>query len=233
MSHCIMCLSREATMCSGCQSCAYCSDECKNQDAEPHNLLCGTMKDFGEAQRPSSSHVRAIFFSEHADQPCFVWISSVRLVSPRGGETPDDYDIEDLVLTTLDRYDGIKTAWSVTSGEVNARTMLGTPGRFVTLHHRSSRGWFESRKSIASQATAVKSTLRQLGTSLHQPWPGSVVAVARQRVRSVTDEVNGVSPEHNPYSDKLVDIEMSHYRDIIDGCTHYPVDDEDGVVYLE
>ena len=66
-----MCNARSAHRCLWCQSTSYCSISCQEKDFTTHKLLCQQIPSF--PPRPSTEHVRAIFFPETECLPQLTW----------------------------------------------------------------------------------------------------------------------------------------------------------------
>ncbi|OAL01043.1 hypothetical protein IQ06DRAFT_347119 [Phaeosphaeriaceae sp. SRC1lsM3a] len=71
---CAMCPNIGTFRCTGCGDIKYCSKQCQKNDWPIHKILCKTIKDFSEAQRPGSDYKRAIRFPLNSDQPHFFWL---------------------------------------------------------------------------------------------------------------------------------------------------------------
>lgn len=72
-SRCNFCEKPGKDFCGGCKSARYCSRECQVKDHPLHKLLCKSYAGFGDAQRPSADHVRAILFPATEQKPKLVW----------------------------------------------------------------------------------------------------------------------------------------------------------------
>jgi len=69
---CAMCMKKGTIACTRCSNIGYCSEKCKNEDAEQHNTICSTFKDF--QNRPSDKHFRALYFPADEPKPRFIWL---------------------------------------------------------------------------------------------------------------------------------------------------------------
>lgn len=204
-----MCLSPNAALCSGCQSCAYCSQACKDQDAGSHNFLCATFKDFSDTTRPSPNHVRGIFFGERANSPTIVWVR----IFEDGllANTPDvKAHLFGNITAAQDRSRETNIDRICTQHK-NPRTRADNPDRFVTCWYRENFLMDGSHPNMAKFA-ATQPELARIGKTESITWCGNVLAVAHKQIEM--DEYG--------FEDKIVDITMEYYRDIIDFLTHRP-----------
>ena len=73
VSHlCAVCPNNATVFCAGCDNIKYCSPACEKLDADQHNTLCSTFKDFQE--RPSPNHFRSIYFPVNEFRTRFIWL---------------------------------------------------------------------------------------------------------------------------------------------------------------
>ncbi|KAF3060909.1 hypothetical protein GL218_03313 [Daldinia childiae] len=76
---CVVCWEEGDLLCSSCKSCRYCSKRCQKNDWKSHKLLCKAIST--QSERPSSFHVRAIYFPQDRPTPELVWISCLGIPS--------------------------------------------------------------------------------------------------------------------------------------------------------
>lgn len=69
---CATCMKECTVTCTGCNNIKYCSEACQQQDAEQHNTLCNTFKDF--QTRPSDKHFQALYPPADEPKPQFIWL---------------------------------------------------------------------------------------------------------------------------------------------------------------
>ncbi|KAI1470047.1 uncharacterized protein F4812DRAFT_457444 [Daldinia caldariorum] len=72
LNQCVVCWKGGGQLCGSCKSCHYCSKECQKSDWKSHKLLCKAI--VTQPERPSPSHVRAIYFPQDKPVPELVWI---------------------------------------------------------------------------------------------------------------------------------------------------------------
>lgn len=72
LQSCVMCNTSPARRCSRCTSCFYCSPQCQQSDWPSHRLLCQSWA--SQDPRPSSNHIRAIFFLQDCERPLPIWL---------------------------------------------------------------------------------------------------------------------------------------------------------------
>ncbi|KAI1806415.1 hypothetical protein F4811DRAFT_510923 [Daldinia bambusicola] len=72
LNQCVVCRKEGGKLCVSCKSCHYCSKGCQKSDWKSHKLLCNAI--VTQPERPSPSHVRAIYFSEDKPVPEIIWI---------------------------------------------------------------------------------------------------------------------------------------------------------------
>lgn len=85
MARCCVCNTVPATLCPNCNSAAYCSSECKQDDARSHKLLCADFATFIDVStRPFPSAIMALYFpilpflTPGLNAPKIVWIDPNR-----------------------------------------------------------------------------------------------------------------------------------------------------------
>jgi hypothetical protein len=96
---CAICPNNATNTCQDCDNIKYCSAACQRLDADQHNTLCSTFKDF--QHRPSENHYRAIYFPTNEPKPRFIWL---RMRGRRGHEKVDENHLAQYVPGS--RYSG-------------------------------------------------------------------------------------------------------------------------------
>lgn len=85
---CAVCPNNATVFCAGCDNIKYCSPACEKLDADQHNTLCSTFKDF--QIRPTVNSYRAIYFPTEEPKPRFIWL---RMTGRRGYQKVDQGDL--------------------------------------------------------------------------------------------------------------------------------------------
>ncbi|KAF2276500.1 uncharacterized protein EI97DRAFT_458425 [Westerdykella ornata] len=83
---CAMCPGEGSIKCGKCELVRYCSEECQENDAQVHTMLCESLASFETP--PSESHRRAIVFDENPENATarFIWLRVHRNVDEDGSE---------------------------------------------------------------------------------------------------------------------------------------------------
>lgn len=191
---CIVCKSHATLLCTSCQSCRFCSEDCRAKDTPLHQLLCADMARIPD--RPSDKHRLVIIFPNRAIRPYFAWLEKglSRLVShiPLAVLTPV-LTVEVPRLNSIFRTTEFHS-WAVAEAakptiragvEEYEFTTAGGNDPLVFQHSEKDRSCFPLNESIRA---CVKLSHGQLWwcSTPQFPWRGSVV-VSQQWEEPVSD----------------------------------------------
>ncbi|KAI1077937.1 hypothetical protein F5B20DRAFT_592371 [Whalleya microplaca] len=73
-SRCTYCDEPGKNICGQCRTARYCSRGCQAKDWPVHKLLCDTLVEFKNKNRPTPNHVRGIMFPAEESKPKYVWV---------------------------------------------------------------------------------------------------------------------------------------------------------------
>ncbi|KAI1774545.1 hypothetical protein F4818DRAFT_418218 [Hypoxylon cercidicola] len=205
---CAVCWKDDAKRCGTCKSCSYCSKECQKSDWQSHKLLCKTIAT--EPPRPSSSHLRAIYFPDDKQAPQLVWIHC----SPENGIPMDPGLVDMALLRKLTQRNEADTL-SRTKVWRNNRLKKET-SHMIEFHYRDNF-YNDGSRSTASLNAVVKP---------HGPekrdWRGPLVVLAILIERA--EESEGAD-EADEASLNYRDMTLADFRSVIDyslGYERYP-----------
>ncbi|KAE9370875.1 hypothetical protein N431DRAFT_412639 [Stipitochalara longipes BDJ] len=200
---CCVCNASNSTLCSVCQSVAYCSDKCKQDDARTHKLLCKVFAAFDTKKRPTTGAVLALYFpilpygEKGLAAPEIIWIDpehEMHIVQKNSDGTIEYID----PLT----YNTVEAEFTRdTSSPVEERSQEISSNYFakfnlehtIVLHMRSAFNFDGSRPNI----TLVEVTREKL----HMIWKGPLVLYSKGRSNR--------------------DITVSDFRTFLDFCKVY------------
>ncbi|KAI0841904.1 hypothetical protein F5Y06DRAFT_163077 [Hypoxylon sp. FL0890] len=192
---CAVCWKEGGSPCSTCKSCHYCSEECQKSDWKSHKLLCHLIAT--ETERPSPSHIRAIYFPDSKPTPELVWIPCIENDEiPEEPNVPASEPIDDLL--------GNKFCVHVRRVDWDDGGKKSTP-RPIEVYHRDNFLLDESPPTASLEAAVRHYGQEKVG------WRGPLVVVA-------------VSVEDGPHEDPInryVDATLADFRSIIHYSLHY------------
>ncbi|KAI1381998.1 hypothetical protein F4677DRAFT_400513 [Hypoxylon crocopeplum] len=198
---CAVCWKEGGRACVVCKSCWYCSKKCQKDDWKSHKLLCKAIAD--EPDRPSPSHVRAIYFPEDKPTPVPIWINC----SPNE-EVPGDAGFLDIALirglvSKAGEYEEYLGLEKVNRDNSRNRTFP----RILEYHFRDNFYNDGSPRTASFQAS-----VRPHGED-KRDWRGSLVVL--------TIITEGTGELFEGLSLRYTDVTLGDFRNMIDHALGY------------
>ncbi|KAI1415847.1 hypothetical protein F5Y13DRAFT_138930 [Hypoxylon sp. FL1857] len=192
---CAVCWKEGGSACAACKSCHYCSKACQKRDWKSHKLLCHLI--VAESERPSPSHIRALYFPDDKPNPELVWIPCIE-----NSEIPEEPNVPRSEVT-MDLI-GRKAGMGVKRVDWNDFRKKPTP-RTIEICHRDTFLIDESPPTASLEAAVSHHGQAKFG------WRGPLVVFA-------------VSVEEGPDDDPInryVDATLADFRSVIHHSLHY------------